>query len=69
MKADYRPAYPRLESFLMEVGRQKFIKPLYVELMKTPEGQKRAQAVYAKARGRYHPIAQTAIDKVVGPPR
>ncbi|MCU1338667.1 MAG: aminopeptidase [Bryobacterales bacterium] len=65
IKADYRPAYPRLESFLLEVGRQKFIKPLYTELMKTLEGQKRARAIYAKARARYHPIAQTAIDKIV----
>lgn len=65
VKAEYRPAYPRVESFLLEVGRQKFIKPLYTELMKTPEGQERAHAIYAKARARYHPIAQTAIDKIV----
>jgi aminopeptidase N len=65
IKADYAPAYPREESFLMEVGRQKFIKPLYTELMKTPAGQERAKAIYAKARGRYHPIAQTAVDKIV----
>jgi aminopeptidase N len=68
VKLDYKPAYPRLESFLMEVGRQKFIKPLYTELMKTPEGQKRARAIYAKARPRYHPIAQNAVDKIVGKP-
>lgn len=65
IKADYAPAYPRVESFLMEVGRQKFIKPLYTELMKTLAGQERAKAIYAKARGRYHPIAQTAVDKIV----
>jgi aminopeptidase N len=66
IKADYAPAYPRIEAFLMEVGRQKFIKPLYTELMKTPMGQERARAIYAKARERYHPIAQTAVDKIVG---
>jgi aminopeptidase N len=65
IKADYRAAYPRIEAFLLEVGRQRFIKPLYVELMKTPDGQNRARAIYAKARERYHPIAQTAIDKIV----
>lgn len=65
VKADYRAAYPRLESFLLEVGRQKFIKPLYVELMKSPGGQQRARTIYAQARPRYHPIAQTAIDKIV----
>lgn len=68
IEADYAPAYPRLESFLLEVGRQKFIRPLYTALMKTPEGQKRARAIYAKARPGYHPIAQTSMDKIVGKP-
>jgi leukotriene-A4 hydrolase len=65
VKAKYRPAYPRLRSFLMEVGRMKMIRPLYAELMKTPEGAEMAREIYAKARSGYHPIAQTAIDKIV----
>ncbi len=68
VRANYEPAYPRLESFLVEVGRQKFIKPLYQELMKTPQGQRRARSVFERARTGYHPIAQTAIDKIVGKP-
>lgn len=66
IKADYAPVYPRVESFLLEVGRQKFIKPLYTELMKTPAGAERAKKIYARARAGYHPIAQTAVDKIVG---
>lgn len=66
--ANYTPAYPRLEAFLLEVGRQKFIRPLYSALMQTPEGQARAKAIYAKARPGYHPIAQTSMDKIVGVP-
>jgi hypothetical protein len=46
------------------VGRRKFIKPLYEELVKTPEGRRRAAAIYARARPRYHPIAAAAIDDV-----
>lgn len=65
IQSDYSAAYPKLEEFLTHVGRQKFIKPLYVELMKTPAGQARARTIYAKARSGYHPIAQTLIDKVV----
>lgn len=67
IQADYAPAYPRVESFLMSVGRQKFIRPLYAALMKTPEGQARAKAIYAQARPGYHPIAQTSVDKIVTP--
>ncbi|HEX3143391.1 MAG TPA: M1 family metallopeptidase [Pyrinomonadaceae bacterium] len=61
----YEPAYPRLEEFLMTIGRRKFIKPLYEELAKTPEGKARAVAIYRRARPTYHPIAVTSIDDVL----
>ncbi|MCC6264806.1 MAG: M1 family metallopeptidase [Bryobacterales bacterium] len=61
----YSPAYPRLESFLIEVGRRKFIKPLYEELVKTPEGRARALAIYAKARPGYHPMAVATVDGIL----
>jgi hypothetical protein len=35
-------------------------------LMKTTEGRSFALEVYKQARSGYHPIAQTAIDKIVG---
>lgn len=61
----YQSAFPRLESFLMEVGRIKLLKPLYTELMKTAPGESFARAIYQKARPGYHPIARAAIDKIV----
>ncbi len=59
----YEPAYSRLEEFLLSVGRRKFIRPLYQELAKTPEGRERALAIYRRARPTYHPIAVTSIDQ------
>jgi hypothetical protein len=67
VRANYQPAFGRLREFLMQVGRMKMIKPLYSELMQTPDGRRLALVIYAKARNGYHPIAQTAIDKIVGP--
>ncbi len=61
----YEPAYGRLERFLMEVGRRKFVKPLYAELVKTPEGRDRARRIYEKARPGYHPITRTAVDALL----
>lgn len=61
----YEPAYPRLEEFLTTIGRRKFIKPLYEELAKTPEGKERALSIYRRARPTYHPIAVAAIDEVL----
>lgn len=66
VRAGYEPAYPRLEEFLIWTGRRKFIKPLYTDLMKTPEGAERARRIYARARSGYHPIAQATIDGIVG---
>ena len=61
----YEPAYPRLEEFLTTIGRRKFIKPLYEQLAKTPEGKERAMSIYRKARPGYHPIAVSTIDDVL----
>jgi aminopeptidase N len=61
----YEPAYARLEQFLTTVGRRKFLKPLYEELAKTPEGRERALRIYAKARSGYHPIAQATVDELL----
>src|SRR5262249_52741284 len=58
----YKPAEPRLEEFLISVGRRKYLKPLYEELVKTPEGRARAIAIYKKARPGYHPIAVSTVD-------
>ena len=61
----YEPAYPRLEEFLVSVGRRKYLKPLYEELVKTPDGRARAAAIYKKARPGYHPIAAATVDGIV----
>jgi leukotriene-A4 hydrolase len=62
---NYAPALGGLGPFLKAVGRRKFLKPLYSELMKTPGGQSMARAIYAEARAGYHPIAQATIDGIV----
>ncbi len=61
----YAPDFPALESFLMGVGRQKFLRPLYRDMMEGPETRDLARKIYARARGRYHPIAAAAIDALV----
>jgi len=66
IRNDYAPAWPRLERYLVSIGRQKLIVPLYEDLMKTPAGARRARIIYAKARPGYHPIATTTLDKTVG---
>lgn len=65
-RENYEPAWGKLEEFLCAVGRRKFLRPLYTELMKTPEGSERARRIYGKARAGYHPITQRTVDGIVG---
>jgi leukotriene-A4 hydrolase len=61
----YAPAEAGTEQYLGDVGRMLLIRPIYKELAKTPEGRVRAQAIYAKWKDRYHPIAQDMIEKLL----
>jgi leukotriene A-4 hydrolase/aminopeptidase len=65
IRAGYAPADARLEDFLVSIGRRKYIKPLYEELVKTPRGRERALAIYRKARPGYHPIAVDTMDRIL----
>jgi aminopeptidase N len=66
VRNNYEPAGTRLEEFLTTVGRRKFLRPLYEELVKTPQGKERALSIYKRARSGYHPISQAAVDELVG---
>ncbi|MFA7381797.1 MAG: M1 family metallopeptidase [Bacteroidia bacterium] len=61
----YEPAYPVLKKFLIDVGRRKFIKPLYTNMASQPQMKKMAQNIYAEARKGYHTVATTTIDKIL----
>ena len=65
VKFHYEPAYAKMAEFLETVGRRKYIKPIYEELVKTPQGRERALRIYRTARPAYHPIAQTTVDGIL----
>ena len=66
IRNQYEPAYPYIEQYLIRIGRMKLNVPLYRAMAATPEGLKRARAIYAKAEAGYHPIAQNTIEKLLG---
>jgi aminopeptidase N len=55
----------QLNTFLMSVGRQKFVVPLYTALLDKPQDAPWAKSVFVKARARYHPETQKSVDKLV----
>jgi aminopeptidase N len=64
VKAGYSVREP-LTKFLMDVGRKKFVLPLYTALLASPAEREWALAIYRKARPRYHPDTQTNVDKLL----
>lgn len=62
---DYRVAFPKIEDFLIRVGRRKFLKPLYEALSKSEENLKWAKQVYTKARPNYHAVSTETIDEIL----
>lgn len=66
VRNNYGPMQPKIEEFLIETGRRKFLSPLYNELIKTEEGKKRARKIYEKARPNYHFVATNTFDKLLG---
>ena len=65
IRSNYRNADAALERFLTSVGRRKFLKPLYAALIETPEGKKRAQEIFAKARPGYHSVSAGTIEEML----
>ncbi len=61
---NYQPIIQPLRQFLLSVGRQKFIIPLYSELKANPQWRSWARQVYREARPGYHPLAQQQLDKL-----
>ncbi len=65
IKTDYSPAYERLESFLINTGRRKFLMPLYTELVRKDATRMRAKSIYEKARQNYHYVSTSSIDELL----
>jgi hypothetical protein len=61
----YEPAMPALERFLTTMGRRKFLRPLYEDLMKTDWGKVEARRIYAQARPLYHAVSRNTLDTIV----
>lgn len=65
IRAGYEPAIARAETLLGEVGRMKYLKPLYRAL--AGRDATLAREVFARNRARYHPIAVQVVDALLKP--
>ena len=62
----YDPAVPAAERFLTSMGRRKFVAPLFETLMAQGEwGRPVAQRIYSRARGGYHSVTTSRVDRIL----
>ncbi|WP_224366199.1 M1 family metallopeptidase [Hyalangium versicolor] len=65
LRVHYAPALERTEQFLGEVGRMKYLKPLYSLLHASKEYRPKARELFQKYGERYHPIARQGIEGIL----
>jgi leukotriene-A4 hydrolase len=66
IEAEYALGIERLEQFLLEVGRNKFTRPLYASLADSDWGREWAIEIYQRARPGYHPLTRQAAERALG---
>ena len=66
IRNDYAPAFARLEHFLMSIGRNKFVMPLYQDLMDNDKSDF-AVRVFEQAEPGYHPLTVKRNSQIVYP--
>ncbi|MGB1944628.1 MAG: leukotriene A4 hydrolase C-terminal domain-containing protein, partial [Flavobacteriales bacterium] len=64
IRSQYQPSYARLETFLVEIGRRKFLTPLYKAMVDTDQ-KAMADAIYTKARPNYHSVSTGTMDELL----
>ncbi len=65
IKVNYETAYGPMRNYLMKIGRRRLVKPIYLELAKTPAGKEWAKQVYEMARPGYHSVTFNTIDDIL----
>ncbi len=64
LKSGYLAVLPRVERVVAEVGRMKYLRPLYSALAADPATRDRGNALFDELRAGYHPIARQMVEGV-----
>lgn len=62
---NYYAADEALQRFLIDVGRRKFLTPLYSRLASTDAGKQKAKEIFDLARPGYHAVSATTIAEML----
>ncbi len=62
---NYAYADEAVQEFLVNVGRRKFLVPIYKSILESNAGIERAKAIYEIARPNYHAVSTETLDKML----
>ena len=65
VKKQHTQSYEHLETFLVNVGRRKFLTPLYRAMKETGQTDMAMDIYYNKARKNYHSVATATMDELL----
>ena len=65
IRTDYRKADEAMETFLVNVGRRKFLTPTYKAMIEKDSTKVMARQIYEKARGNYHSVSVGTMDELL----
>jgi leukotriene A-4 hydrolase/aminopeptidase len=63
--SSYQPAFSAISEFLGEVGRGKYLRPLFKALFRNPDTRQLAFDLFAKFGERYHSVGQAAVQRIL----
>jgi leukotriene-A4 hydrolase len=63
--SDYEPVFGRIREVLTQVGRMKFLRPLFIALGKHARTQQLGREIYATAQATYHSLSRRVIEAVM----
>ncbi len=63
--SDYEPVFERVREVLLEVGRMKYLRPLYSALGKHARTRALARAIYEQGKANYHSLSRRVIESVM----
>ncbi|WP_338767318.1 M1 family metallopeptidase [Bernardetia sp. ABR2-2B] len=62
---EYEKSYPQLRKFLVNVGRRKFLSPIYAELIANAKTLPLAKDIFEEAKPNYHFVSSSSIEKML----
>jgi leukotriene-A4 hydrolase len=64
--SEYQPVLNRVQEVLLEVGRMKYLRPLYAALGRHASTRALAKEIYAKGKAGYHSLSRRVVESTMG---